>query len=374
MTAERCVAIDADHPALQYSGRIDFADPRAPVFLYAGNLVRARFTGPALAVRLAMSIDTGHPMWIGAIIDGGEMIALRLDPGAEERSYLVASGLADDAHELILLRKSDFVSGNCRFCGLTLAPGQTLLPPPSRPTRRLECYGDSITAGVLSDADGYEGLADPDDPDGIYNNPWHSYSFRLAQLVGAELYNNGIGGLPLLDGYGYVGLAERVGLETTYDKLQPIPGRGGLTPWDFARYTPQVVILAIGQNDSLTYPDPASDYAAYERWIAAYIQLLRKLRGHYPDAYLLLTTTLMHHAPVWDDLLLEISERLQDSRIVAYRFRRAGCGSPGHLRRREAEEMAAELAELIDSLDDPWQESVPIAASSHLQERSGDTE
>ena len=37
--------IEADHPWLRYSGRIDDTDPKAPVFVFPCTSVRIRFTG-----------------------------------------------------------------------------------------------------------------------------------------------------------------------------------------------------------------------------------------------------------------------------------------------------------------------------------------
>ena len=42
--------IAPDHGLLQYSGRIDFDDRKAPVFAFAGSWIKIRFRGSGLSV------------------------------------------------------------------------------------------------------------------------------------------------------------------------------------------------------------------------------------------------------------------------------------------------------------------------------------
>ena len=61
--------ISSDDNRLQYCGRIDFDDPKAPVFVYAASFVSIRFTGRSIAVKLA----NHRAYWssrMGYILDG----------------------------------------------------------------------------------------------------------------------------------------------------------------------------------------------------------------------------------------------------------------------------------------------------------------
>ncbi|OCN03040.1 hypothetical protein A7X67_03890 [Clostridium sp. W14A] len=51
--------IRSDDPAFQYTGRIDFDDPAAPVFVYPYSSVKMRFSGPSLKVLL----NNRHAYW-----------------------------------------------------------------------------------------------------------------------------------------------------------------------------------------------------------------------------------------------------------------------------------------------------------------------
>lgn len=70
MNAKKMVRnIEPDDPMLQYSGRIDDDDPKAPVLIYAASWVKMIFTGTSVAVTLA----NHHAYWtneMGYLLDG----------------------------------------------------------------------------------------------------------------------------------------------------------------------------------------------------------------------------------------------------------------------------------------------------------------
>ena len=90
------------------------------------------------------------------------------------------------------------------------------------------------------------------------------------------------------------------------------------------------------------------------RWRREYGELLKKIRGRYPDAWIVCITTLLEHDPSWDQSIDEVCGGLQDEKIRHFVFRRNGRGTPGHLRIPEAEEMAEELSAYIEGLDVQW--------------------
>ena len=56
-----------------------------------------------------------------------------------------------------------------------------------------------------------------------------------------------------MDGTGWFHAPDYVGMESAWDKIHYNPVFGKQTDWSFEEYTPQVVIIAIGQNDN--HPD-----------------------------------------------------------------------------------------------------------------------
>ena len=81
--------------------------------------------------------------------------------------------------------------------------------------------------------------------------------------------------------------------------------------------------------------------------------MVRSLRAKYPKAYIILSTTILNHAPQWDRAIGQVAVTLQsegDDRIYHLIYSRNGRGTPGHLRIPEAEEMAIELRAFINSI------------------------
>ena len=132
-----------------------------------------------------------------------------------------------------------------------------------------------------------------------------------------------------------------------YDSLY-----GQVTEWDFSKYTPDIVIVAIGQNDS--HPDDymKTDYEGEKakNWRTHYRQFLAKLRETYPDAWIVCCTTLLQHDIGWDMSISQAVQDLGDKKVSHCVFQRNGKATPGHLRIPEAEEMAKELCQHIRAL------------------------
>ena len=153
----------------------------------------------------------------------------------------------------------------------------------------------------------------------------------------------------MLDGTGYFGAPGYLGVESCYDKIEYFPGLGEVKKWDFTKYTPDVVIVAIGQNDA--HPDnymPADyDGAKAVNWREHYESFVRKLMGLYPAAQIILATTILMHDAAWDRAIDDVCSKIASDRVHHFLYKRNGAGTPGHIRIPEAEEMAEELAGYI---------------------------
>ena len=238
---------------------------------------------------------------------------------------------------------------------LLIDENATLLPPPARPNRRIEFYGDSVSAGEVSEVTEYAGKIDPPDHQARYNNVWFSYAWQTARLLNAEISDIAQGGIALQDGNGYF---FDTGMLSCWDKLAYNPFFHDEKPWDFSRFTPHVVVVAIGQNDSAKRNFMAEDYDGEQakRWRSDYADWIRAIRGKYPHAHILLTTTIMAHSPAWDDAIEEVFSDFGDPKVHHFLYPKNGCGTPGHVRANEAAEMAKALAAYIEAIPNVWQE------------------
>ena len=76
----------------------------------------------------------------------------------------------------------------------------------------------------------------------------------------------------------------------------------------------------------------------------------------YPKAHFILTTTILNHDVIWDKAISEVCDTIDNSRVHRFFYGKNGCGTPGHIRIAEAEEMADELVGFIETLGDIWNE------------------
>ena len=341
--------------AFLYTGRIDFSDRDRPCFIFAGSSAAFRFRGTAFAVKLINRHCCYHN-YLGVVIDGAVQEKIEIPQHGVELTLTAAEGLADAEHEIVLYKCQD-ASHYFDFLGLYIEETAVLLPPPARPARRIECYGDSVSAGEVSEAVDYIGRPDPEGHDGVYSNSWYSYAFFTARRLNAELHDIAQGGIALFDGTGYFHGPDYVGMESVWDRLRYCDYLGETTPWDFSRYTPHVVIIAIGQNDANPENYMGRDAEKSARWKQHYKDFIRKLRAKYPDALFVLTTTILCHDAAWDDAIDEAAQELADPKVVHFLYSANGCGTPGHIRKPEAEKMAEELAAFLESFgEDIWQD------------------
>lgn len=336
-----------DHEALQYMGRIDFDDPKNPVWVFPATCVRTRFTGTSVTA-VVTNMRGCWDNYLGAIVDG-QQYCMKLQPEGKQ-DVLIAAQLPDQEHELLLFKRMD----SCHqiiFHGLKVDADARLNAPDPLPKRRIEVYGDSVSAGEVSEAVDYCGLADPPH-NGEFSNSYYSYSWFTARMLNAQLHDIAQGGIALLEGTGYFHAPDYLGMEYMYDKIQYNTQIDSAKQWDFSKYTPHVVIVAIGQNDNHPhdYMWDNYDHPKAQNWRRHYGDFVRNLRGIYPDATIILSTTILNHWENWDKSIHAVWQELNDPKIHHFLYSNNGCGTHGHIRIPEAEQMGQELSAFILSL------------------------
>ena len=325
---------------IQYMGRIDRSDPEAPAFIWAGSLVQFAFTGSMLRLTVENHVCY-NGLQIGYVLDGKEAQLQLAKDSAPHDCEIPVTG--EGMHRFTLFKRQDSTHWY-RLRGIEITGELLELSP--LPSYRIECFGDSVTAGSVVEATACVGASDPPVYDSVYDNAWHSYAMQLARLIPAQVHLTAQGGIALFDNTGYFDNG-RYGMETAYDKLWYLP-YVPMQKWDFSRYQPDLVIMAIGQNDAHRGgTDGILTGAEREQWLSRYCALLSDLAEKYPEADFLLTLTILMHDADWENLLDEACERIGSPRVKRFRFTRTGKATPGHPRIPEQCEMACELAEYI---------------------------
>lgn len=347
--------IQPDHEKLSYCGRIDWRNAKEPVFIYPCTSVSMKFTGNALKVYVR-NRSAYWDNYLGYILDG-KQAALLLPREGDASLEIRIENTGKPEHELLLFKRQD-ACHKVGFLGVEIEEGAELLDMPQKPDRKIEVYGDSVSAGEVSEAVAYVGKEDPVH-NGEYSNSWYSYAWMTARKLNAQIHDIAQGGIALMDKTGWFHAPDCIGMENVWDKIQYNPDLGEILPWDFSEYTPHVVIVAIGQNDSnpRDYMKEEPDGEKAARWRMHYKRFLKGLREKYPVAQIICCTTLLNHDKSWDASIARVVQELGDEKITRYLFRRNGRGTPGHLRIAEAEEMAKELSAYIESLHiESWEE------------------
>lgn len=375
--------IDFANPALSHTmGRMAAPSPTRRIWAFPYTQVHFRCTGTAIGTRLVHHWGYGD-IYLGAVIDGMQVkvpvpidaahdaVSLvngypsRVEPEqAETRDarqpvdIMLAEHLPNIEHDVIIFKRQD--EGGARFDmhGVLIDDDATIAAPTEpQSSRRIEFYGDSVTCGERCEAICYEGKADPEVDLSGYSNAWHSYAAVTARNLGAQAHLVAQGGASLIDGIGWFHAPDYLGLESIWDRAAYNPELGETPQWDFSAYTPQVVVVAIGQNDSHPYDFMAEEYSGEQarHWRARYVDFVHALRAKYPHALIVLTTTILQHDPAWDRAIDDVCETVADPRVKHFMYLRNGAATPGHPRVGEQREMAMELTSYLRSFGpDLW--------------------
>jgi lysophospholipase L1-like esterase len=302
--ASASLSTDADNPCIQLHGRWDRSNPKAPVARWGDVYVTAKFEGTSLKIRMTDELTSVTTVWLGTTyelgpnhyvtsIDGKPVTLLKAATATE---YVLATGLPDGPHTVTFVRRSESKFGKTTFSGFTLDAGKHLLVPDPAPARKVEVYGDSITAGLA------------DENTGPYNaatsNGYESFAVKFARSVNAEWAVEARGGGSFFLDY----LPMVPWFDKTFGPLdnQMLPD-STVPVWNFGNWQPDVFVLALGTNDSSDM-FPANDGAAY---VAKYRAFLSKLRGWYPHAHLFALAPWKEGAP-WDLVRGHIAKAVAD--------------------------------------------------------------
>ena len=326
---------------LAYPGRVNWQDPQAPAFSFPGIAVRFSFIGTSLKLELSED-NWGDRNYLDIYLDDNpqpQTIQLKRNWGKKSVVYDIASGLANQPHTVTIVKRNDFITGKFKLDSI-ITDGKLLPAEPLKP-RKIEVYGDSISAGAVVEYAG-AGKQDPDGNTNHFSNGYSSYASILARKYDAEVSLVAQSGAPLAAGFGFWN--QGTSMEEFYNRVAPVKDA---PKWDFNNYRPDLVIIALGQNDSASI-EIGKDMSAQE-WKNRYKKLIANLRSHHPNAYFIGMFPNMYHHRQWDNYLTEaIAEYRQennDERVFSLLHPQV---TPGHPRISEQQLMADTLQEFID--------------------------
>jgi hypothetical protein len=329
------VTVAPDSKNLQYTGRIDFSEQAAPVITWPGTSIAGNFTGRSFAVKLD---DQNGKNYFNVFLDGDTAHPFIIQAGEGSKTYAVASNLPAGKHGFLITKRTEGEEGATVFRGLELDDAGKLLQPPPRPERRIEFYGDSITSGM--------GNESPDNgPDNLAKdkNNFMSYASITARNLNAEAHVISQSGIGVMIGFPSFTMPQ------FYDHLSAVGDNH--TKWDFSKWTPDVVVINLMQNDSWLIqklqpePDDAQRVKAYKNFV-------ERIRQIYPRAYIVCSLGSMdatRPGSPWPGYVTSAVEQIrtedQDQRIGTLFFEFTGYTQ--HPRVKQHQANAARLTAFI---------------------------
>lgn len=297
--AEPVQTISADNKQYLYTGRIDFADKKAPSLSWTGSSIKANFTGTSLAITLDDQLGKNY---FNVIIDGETQHPYVLEAKQGEQTYVISTVLKAGDHNLEIYKRTEGEEGATKFKGLVLDADAKLLAPPARPTRRIEIYGDSITTGM-----GNEGPDNGMDHLLTEKNNYWAYGAITARNLNAELHTISQSGIGIMiSWFPFI-------MPQFYDQLSAVGNND--SQWDFTQWTPDLVVINLFQNDSwlIDRDKKLQPLPSDAQKIQAYIDFVRSIRAKYPKAQIICALGSMDATatPKWPGYITAAVERMR---------------------------------------------------------------
>jgi len=262
----------ADNPNIQYTGRINFSNPKCPRFWQPGVYITVGFSGTTCSITLNDEVQYGkNHNYIEVAIDNNEPV--RMQTTGRVNNIKVADGLDDGRHTIVICKNTEASIGYLEFVGITC---RSIYRLPEKPVRKIEFIGNSITCGAGSDQS-----VKPCGQGEWYDqhNAYMSYGPVAARQLNAQWQLTAVSGIGLIHSCCNMDIV----MPDVFDKVNMRNGKDSLT-WDFTKYIPDVVTITLGQNDGV------QDSVTF---CSAYVKFISTVRSKYPKAHIICLTSPM---------------------------------------------------------------------------------
>lgn len=326
-----------DDQRITYSGRTSYK-PDAAELSWPGASVKINFTGTGIG---AMLKDQDTSNYYNVILDG--KVINKIHPDTSRKNYVLAENLSAGKHTLELFKRTEWDKGKTWFYGFMPIKEASLLPASKPQKRKIEFYGNSITCGYAT-----EDKRD-DSSIGYFENNYVSYAAITARHFDAQyscIAKSGIG--VLLSWFPLI-------MPEMYDRLD---ATDSTSKWDFTKYTPDLVVINLFQNDAWLTQRPdfpefkhrfGTTAPSAETIILAYKNLVQNIRSKYPKAQIICALGSMdatQKGSPWPGYVEKAVAQLNDRKIYTHFFPYKN--TPGHPKVAEQQTMADDLIAFIN--------------------------
>lgn len=322
---------------LQYQGRIAYAKDAAEL-IWSGTSVTISFKGTSLAGEFKDS-DTSN--YYNIIID--QKLKSRIHFDTRKKTYQLTENLPFGKHTVELFKITEWDKGKTNFYGFELEKNSELLNPPALPKRKIEFYGNSITCGYAVE-DKFK-----DNSIGFFENNYAAYAAITARHFNAQYQCIAKSGIGIMVSWFPLIMPEM------YDRIDPTDPE---SKWDFSKYTPDVVVINLLQNDSWIINNSENSEFKHRFGatkpsegfiIQSYQDFVRIIREKYPKAHIICmlgNMDITRKDSPWPLYVQKAISGLNDSKI--YTLTVPFKDTPGHPKVKEQQDLANSLIEFID--------------------------
>ena len=274
-----CLADTLPATALHPYGRYMYTDGHQLELISSAVHFGFRFSGKECSLDVYITDAAGHN-YLQYVLDGVYQKKVRIEGNA--RKPLVITAGAAGTHTVWIYKATEATTGPIFIEKIT---GQQLqaLAEPAVPL--IEFIGNSITCGAAADPSEIPcAVGDYHD----HHNAYYAYGPRVARALHLNYMLSSVSGIGIYRTWN----ADGPSMPQVYEKadLQENDPR----PWDFTRYKPRIVSIALGTNDLSNgdgqHPRLPFDSAVF---VGAYIKFVRLVKTKYPSARIALLSSPM---------------------------------------------------------------------------------
>ncbi len=326
---------------ITYEGRM-IIDGTSAQYLYPGSSISTNFTGTSLSAIFSKVVAY---YWVE--IDDMEPFKLYTRSNArwvKDNEFMLAQGLAEGTHSVTITLCSEGIFKNPQFYGFVIDENASLSKPAAKSVK-FEFIGNSITCGYGTEVTNRSAFNDST------SNFCHGFAYLTAKEFNAETMVVARSGIGIYTNYGDQNSAYGM-MPDNYFKTWI----NASTNWDFTKFTPDVVFINLGTNDTWNYGlagnqnKPAFDSAAFA---STYRTFLNNIIANYPNSsFVLLTGSMMQGDGLLmvKSILNEIQTEFNTTAHPFYRFDftpTLGTGADWHPCAAQQANMATDLINFL---------------------------
>lgn len=260
---------------------------------FSGSGVEFTYTGKKLDITVigdyaATAGNDENYARVAIYVDGERVIDDMLNE--KEKTYTAFESDTAKSVDVQIIKLSECAMSTFGIKPIKLADVEKIEPAKAKDLK-IEFIGDSITCGYGVDDENKEHHFKTSTEDVT-----KAYAYKTAQALNADYSMVSISGYGIISGYTDDGKKKpEQTIPQYYDKLGFSYNKFADSlevaslEWDFNNYKPDIVVINLGTND-MSYATNDTTRAEFEE---GYIEFLKLVRSHNPDAYIFCTYGVM---------------------------------------------------------------------------------